>query len=977
MVEVLSTFPARPPTPPRASHALFKRDGEPQPGESATPTAESTILRSNKKVNFSPITSYIKPPSFSNHASKPAAEIRSLLPSNECKPTKSILKATSSSLLASDMAPGEQSEPQSFTVLLESTTQQLAGESLSSRVDAYMQLLGALKAYEDIPEQDAMASKLGLLLQFVQRDITRDLGKGDLVEMNLVINALKLGLYIIWSDSLVSQIPDDFKIFIVDHCLSVLQEGKLPKSILNHYIHILYTQNFSAKTMTQSRVTRILAVLNDITDRVNGNGIVSHRLVVYTRLISQSRLVMASQASLWVENFISGLLHPVKDTRSKSLILGNKVALLLGPNLNISKCILDIFNKELSEGRKLVSEICERMSRMTLSIDSGVHVPQIWSIIILLLRSKRFNIEQWEYFKEWVLVLQKCLNCSEPAIKSQAIIGWNKFVYVVSCNESTSTSMLKMLTKPILSQPERKRNEKAGANITPLFLASYYNLIYYSFRPSTPYEHIDFIWEEYISQPFNNKFANSPQLDDAAYKVLASLLWTPQQKVWTDSKINEVSRMDPEYIVPIDCRWIRSRIVVVVGTFEALLPSSTWKYGNDSLPNVATAWVHICKALADASSKEIKPSTELMQAIATILGLFQRLLHGAPTSLNAKTNDSFLERFSFLSTTAISAIGPSPFTEKLLLKTSQETFQAANTPTHRRSHANGNLDTPFVHILRMLSSFDKLSEPSQTFVGLIDGLLEVASKGRQSRSSRLDFLEKCTETSLLKNETNEPNSPLISYIWEATAKSTMDCLASLPMETLRDRDGTLSRDYGNITSILVRGLQSPTAFMTWNSLLNVYVRIIRTERGERGILTLVIEPIANELIQLDRERTHLPLKALVNQASSLSYYQQVNFPPTSTSSNYGSSVFLPEKLLGLLEKFITESYEQFVASESPILAEVIESLTSLLGSGALQFRFILLAKLQGSLSLWLRDSAHSLTAENRADSRLLTSVSRK
>ncbi|OKL56528.1 hypothetical protein UA08_08259 [Talaromyces atroroseus] len=978
MVEV---FTARPPTPPKASHGLLKRDGEPlpgrsnmlgTPGESPASTAESRVLRSNKKVNFSPITSYIKPPSFSNHTSISAPEIRSLPPSNECKPTKSILKATSTTLLTGDMALTEESQPQSFAILLDSATQQLGGESLSSRVDAYMQLLGALKAYENIPEQDALASKLVSLLQSVQRDITRDLGKGDLVEMNLVINALKLGLYIIWSDDLASQIPDDFKIFIIDQSLSVLQEGKLPKSILNHYIHILYTQNFSQKTMTNSRVTRILAVLNDITDRVNGNGIVSHRLVVYTRLLSQSKSVMASQASLWVENFISGLLHPVKDTRSKALILGNKVALLLGPNMNISKCILDIFNKELSQGRKLVSEICERMSRMMMSVESGVHVPQIWSIIILLLRSKRFNIEHWEYFKEWVLVLQKCFNCSEPAIKSQAIIGWNKFVYVVSCNESTSMSMLKMLTKPILSQPERKRNEKGSSHITPLFLSSYYNLIYYTFRPSTPYEHIDFLWEEYISQPFANKFANSPQLNDAACKALSSLLWTPQPKVWTENKINEVSRMESEYIVPIDCRWIRSRIVVVVHAFEVLLASSTWKSGNVSDSNIALAWTHICKALGDASSKEIKPSTELMQAIATILGLFQRLVLAGPSSLNAKTNEIFLERFSYLSTTLISTVGPSPFTENLLLKTSQETFQAANTPTHRRSNAGANLETSFMHILRMLSSFGKLSEPSQKFLGVIDNLLEVASKGRQSRSSRLDFLEKCTEISLNEGDRNETTPPLDSYIWESTARLTINCLASLPMETLRDRDGTLSRDYGNMTSILVRGLQFATASITWNSLLDVYVRIIRIERGECGILTLVIEPIADKLIQLDRKRIYQPLKALVNQASSLAYYQQIKFPPTSTVSNRGGSVFLPDKLLELLEKLVAEAYDQYNASESSVLADVVESLTSLLGSGALQFRSILLEKLQGPLALWLRDSAHCLTAENGADSRLLT-----
>lgn len=971
MVEVLGAYPARPPTPPKASQTLFLRDAGfvpgrstmlNSPGESPSSTAESTVLRSNKKVNFSPITSYIKPPTFSSRASMSSNEVRPIPPSNECKPAKSILKTT-----AVDMPPMEVSEPQSFNVLLDSTTQQLAGESLSSRVDAYMQLLGALKAYDNISEQDDMSSKVGILLQFVQRDISRDLGKGDIVENNLVTNALKLGIYIIWSQQLAAQIPDDFKVFIIDHALSVLQDGKLSKAILNHYVHILYTQNFSPKTMTNSRITRVLAVLNDITDRVNGNGIISQRLGVYTRLLGQSKTVMASQASLWIEHLISGLLHPVKDTRSKALVLGSQTALLIGPNLVISKTILDIFNKEISQDRKLVSEICDRMSRMMSPSESGVHVPQIWSIIVLLLRSKRFNIEHWEYFKEWVLVLQRCFNCSEPAIKSQATIGWNKFVYMVTCNDSTSRSMLKMLTRPILSNSERKRSDKAGASVNSLFLSSYYNLLYYSFRPNNTFDHIDFIWEEYIAQPFANVFASSPQLNDAACKALASLIWTSQSKIWTENKIHEVPKMEVDFIYPIDCRWIRSRIVSVVAALEILLGAADWR-------NIQIIWTHICKALSDASSKEIKPSSELMHAIAIVLGLLQRLGHASPSSLNADTGDIFIERFTYLAATLVSTIGPSPFTETLFLKTSQETFQTANTPTHRRSRTDRNSDTPFMHILHMISSYGDSSQPSESLLSLIDNLVEIASKGRQSRGSRLDFLERCTEPSLDENGPDEKVSKLDSYIWDATAKFTVDCLGSLPMETLRERDGTISRDYINVSNILLRGLQFTSSPTTWNALLESYIRIVRTEQGERGISSLVIEPIAQQLMKFDRVRPYLPMKSLINQALSLAYYQQSKYPATPSSSQT-SSFFFPEKLLDLIRKVLADSYNYFNSADSVVLAEVIESLTSLLGSGTLQFRYMLLEYLQSSLSLWLRDSARYLTSENGADNRLLTAVS--
>jgi hypothetical protein len=192
---------------------------------------------------------------------------------------------------------------------------------------------------------------------------------------------------------------------------------------------------------------------------------------------------------------------------------------------------------------------------------------------------------------------------------------------------------------------------------------------------------------------------------------------------------------------------------------------------------------------------------------------------------------------------------------------------------------------------------------------------------------------------------------------------------------LRESDGTISRDYNNVSNILLRGLQFTTSPTTWNALLESYIRIVRTEKGERGISTLVIEPIAQKLMQFDRVRPYLPMKALINQALSLAYYQQNKYPATPSTSSQASSFFFPEKLLDLIRKVLADSYNNFNSADSVVLAEVVESLTSLLGSGTLQFRYMLLEYLQSPLSLWLRDSARYLTSENGAENRLLTAVS--
>ncbi|KAL1998984.1 hypothetical protein VTN02DRAFT_5229 [Thermoascus thermophilus] len=993
MVEVLSALPARPPTPPRTSSRALSPNGEgdqlqgspalletPRDSPSSANGSTNPSGRRTKRVNFSPWTNYIKPPSFTNAASKVQTDLKALRPSNECKPTKSILKTTNSPIPLSPSGNAPHTR-ESFIMLLESVTQQLAGESPSSRLDAYMHLLGALKAYEGLPGEQELAGKLGLITQFIQRDICRNLD-GPL-DVNIVIHALKLCIALFWHSGLSAHLPDEFKTFIVDQSTNCLQEGKLAKSILTHYMHVLATQNFTTKVMTNTRITRLLTVLYDVTDRISGNAIVSQRLSIYQRVLSQSKTAMATQSALWIEHLISGLLHDIRDTRSRAISLGIRAAMAFGPNATVSNTIRDIFDRSLDKGRKLVSEVCERMSRMMASPDSGVHVPQIWSVIVLLLRSKRFSIDQWEHFKEWVLVLQKCFNCSEAAIKAQAIVGWDRFVYVVNPSESTSLSMIRMLSRPILSQFERRKHERTGSQVNQLALSSYHNLLYYAFRPSASYQHLDVVWEEYIAQPFAGVFSSAPSLNDRASQILSSLLWNSQPKIWTENKVNETGKLEPDELPSLDSKWVRSRIGTVLKTFESLFKSSVWVDDAIEKSNIAVAWISLSRALSNASSKEIKPSTESMQAVASVLALLLRLWNGGPPSLNAGGNhstDTFFDRFRFLSTTIILAFGTIPFTEKLLSRTAQEGFQTANTPTHHRSHDDTNLDTPIMHFLRIISAFNGPSEASPSYLRLIDGILEAAANGRLSRGSRLALFRQCAD--LLPGDVGahpSANPTFARFIWQGTAKLAERCLCSFPIESARDRDGSVSRDYENAMKILLSGLQFPDAHLGWSQLLDAFVRVLRTEQGDRAISSIVVEPLAEHLLPYRLEQAYSPSAALLSHALTLSYYHQgmlnsatVGLMPSSSAPSQKDQVLFPHQLLNLVGRMLRDSYKMFNPVETAGVTDFVESLTSFLGSGILSFRCSVLETLQTPLSLWLRDEARQLNAESCADSRILT-----
>ncbi|KAJ5534394.1 hypothetical protein N7527_000648 [Penicillium freii] len=971
MVEILS---ARPPTPPRTASRIVIENTE-SPLAVQTPKESSfTALgsaeagpssRSSKKVNFSPWPKYIKPPTFAS-AMKSAPDLKTISPSPNSKPTKSILKATQSPIPV--WSPNVDAfTTESLAMLLESVIQQLAGESMTSRLDAYMQFYGALRTYDGLPAGQKITEKLNLITEFIQRDVNLDLANVSPIDTNLASQALKLSAAFVWHPEISTQLSEEFKIFLVDHSITCLHEAKAPKSVLTHYMSILSTQTFGPKIMTGARVARLLTVLQEVTKNISGNAIVSHRLNIYQRLLGQAKTAFISQANLWIEHLIFGLLHHLKDTRSKAIAFGLQVATEAGPNPTLSKNIQDLFDRPLEHGRKLVSEVRERMTRMMATVDSGEHVPQIWSVIILLLRNKRWNLEKWDHFKEWVLVAQKCFNCSDLAIKTQAIVGWNRFVSAISPNESTPRGILHMLGKPVLSQFDRKKTDKSGSSPTPVALTSYYNLLYYTFRPSLSYQHLDIIWEEYVAMPSSGIFSSVPVLSDCLSRILTNLLWSTQAKLWTENRINDTTQMEADELPAADSRWVRSRITSILKVFEHIFKASVWIDDAVGQSHVALAWNSLSSALSLASSKEITPSGESMQAVASVWSLLHRLWIAGPPSLNADSTDIFFERFRFLSTTMIVSIGGIPFTEKLLLRNADEIDNIS-----KHSHPNTTQEGAILHLLRIISSTGGIIVPSESYAHLVSGNIDAACNGRFSRGSRLELLQQCAELSATKTSAIPRAAQLVEVIWKATAQAAAAALQSFPMESAHGRDGSVSRDYENVIRILSFGLSFPSFFQEWSHLLETFVRVVRTEKGNQAVATMIVEPIAERLMNLSAGDTYLPSTSLLSHSLSIPFLQGTGLGIDHSGIQAAGHAIFPHKLLASIAQTLHGAYDNFNASQPNGVADFIEALTSFLGTGVPQFQSQILQCLQSSLGLWLKDKSHKVHVDRGVDSRILT-----
>ncbi|KAJ5280839.1 Rap1-interacting factor 1 N-terminal [Penicillium angulare] len=982
MVEMLGPLPARPPTPPRPGSRIDESETDtPDRHPTATPqTANSSRVlpssRASKQVGWSPyLCTTVELPD----PMKPLPRDSPFMqkdPKPWASPFKSILKECNASIpvLASYDDPA--SETGSLAMLLESVVQQLGGENIPSRRDAYMQLFNALRTYDQLPSTKDIAEKLGAITGFIQRDVSRTLANGAPLDTNLANQALKLTAAFVWNSEVIPLLSDEFKVFLLDHATTCFQEAKAPKSVLTHYMSILSAQNFGPRIMTNARVTRLLTALQDITKHVTGKAIALHRLTIYQRLLSQSKSVFISQSPLWAEHLVFGLLNQMKDSRVKAIGLGFQVAAAAGPNNTLSNTLRDLFARPLENNRKLITEIRDRMTRMMANPESGVHIPQIWSVIILLLRCKNWNLEHWEHFKEWVLVLQKCFNCSDPSIKAQAIVGWNRFIFAVHPNESTSRSLLKMLGKPILSQFERRKSDKSGSVPPPLALSSYYNFLYYTFRPSLPHSHLDVIWEEYIGTPTASTFSSAPALSDVQAHMLSNLLWNPQVKVWSEDRINDNNKIEAEDLAPIDSKWIRSRVNTVLKAFEPMLKSSVWDTNEFEKSNIARAWDSLSSALSLASSKEITPSTESMQAVASVLALLHRLWNEGPPSLNVPIEagaDDFFERFRFLSTTMISSLGSIPFTERVLLKASDGTFHSSHTPTHHKSASGTNLYSPILHLLRAVSAPSVSITPTLSYVRLVEGIIQAACNGRISRGSRLELLQQCADLHTAEpTSADSPSSPLLEVTWKASARAAADALQSFPVESARERDGSVSRDYDNVTKILAAGIKLHDVFQEWSHLLSSFVRVARTERGDQALPSLIIEPLAECLMNLPAQDTYLPSASLLSQSLSIPFLQSNEVGKAHTVVQQMGPPPFPTKFIKSIGRTLRLAYDGFSGSQSQGFAGFIESLTSFLGSGAPHFRSRLLETLQSALGPWIKDEKSKLEVNNGVDSRILT-----
>ncbi|KAL8738382.1 MAG: hypothetical protein Q9181_000804 [Wetmoreana brouardii] len=770
------------------------------PNESPSSSSECVNGSSGKlpkRVIFSPWTSYHKALYPSGKANIMDVKVRALPPSKDCVAVhKSILKVS-----------GERSSPtidfpkqlildpnDSVAAMLRSITQYLANASRALRLDTYKTLLGCLAAYDEVPNTQSLADNLAAFLEYIRRDMSAKQPESGNSDTELATSALKVLSVILYTQGLVEAVPDEFGIYIAERAVSTMESHNIPKVIVDHHMHLLARQKLPQKCINADRANRILTALNKLEARLKGNRVIGLKLMIYQRLLFQAKALMVTRAEEWLEFLIASMSSSIKDIRSRAIAFGTEAALTLGTTNTVTQACLDILDEESPSGTKVVDVVGNRMLEILNIKDEGLHVPQIWSVIILFLRSRRRQIERWEHLKGWLGIMERAFNASDPKVKLQANVAWNRLISAIDLDTTTSTSVIKVLRQPIASQLERKASDKHSRHAKQLARSTYCTLLYYSFRPGVTHEQLDLYWDNFVAPILSIQPSATASDHDFACEVLAAILSSLQPRVWDQNRANQLSPMKPHELPCLDPRWVRLRAAKVVGLLESLFSHTDPAQRGDARETpFFKAWEGFVKALGDAASKEIKVSMETMTAIAYIISmLFQHVPRRVEQCL------PLIEE-------AVAKIGFRPFLERRLLVSSSGTsFEAAETPSSRSSHPRGrSLNSPVMYLAAFLvhdvqPEIDAVDPV--VYREAIQALLTIALRSANNRHAQLAVLRQLA-VDVLTVRSGEFSNRLT--LWECVAQQCERAL-SQPKSKAQDSDSSQrpDQDYHEIFKLL-------------------------------------------------------------------------------------------------------------------------------------------------------------------------------
>ncbi|RPA92578.1 hypothetical protein L873DRAFT_1709380 [Choiromyces venosus 120613-1] len=966
----------RPPTPPRESprsasktKRLVEKDCfadsateslvESSSREITPPSSsgDNAAGKPKKRVGWSPWTKYHKPDSPLS-----VTPIRSAI---DPKSLKSILKPYSSPIpLFDDKLAFEQPVPESLPKMLESIVQALESTERSKKIDAYFTFSNSIKAYDNLPDLAVMREKVPTLCAFIKRDFDAKLDESGKSDSQLIQQAIKVLTVLVWTPTLVEAIDDGMASWFLQTAIDRVQDGHTSKLIVNHLLHLIAQQRFSVRIMTSERSNQIITALDSLDQRVTGKSITRERIDIYFKLLQQSKQTMLTRVNDWMDNLFGGLLSSVKEVRNRALACVAEIPRAFGSEKSTARCLSNIFSRDVGGGKRMFELIKERLE-FFIKDGEGVFVARMWGVVLLLIRVSA--TEQWEFFTHWLRVIEGCFNVSDKDVKVEAQMAWQKLIYAMNIGPTTARKLLELLCKPLGQYLDPKN---ALSNTKRPRMAAMVNisvLLYYGFRPNALHKQLSEIWDVVVVGVLEKLALSSKDEVEGGCKILSAVFEGSTQKPWSEDRALKPPTMSPNELPRLDPKWVRSNTAIVLRTVEVALRRTPWKI-SETEDGPKLLWARFVKAVADAGSKEIKISGDLMDAVAQLLALFRRIWKLGPAAFNDSkdgSSESFIKKFSFLVNTALSALGTFPFTEKLLSLDEDSNFAPAATPMHKYSSGN-NSTIVYSPILHMMSLFLLPAEGvvvDKEYHESVKVILWKCCSSQDSRRKKLALIASCAILLPYKDADS-----LDLGMWQTLA----DLVAlSLPIPT-RERillsPSPAGGEFRDAVKVLEWGCRYDLP--GWESLLGRLSEIVQNEQGDAHLAVGIIDPLA-EIVRhqsTDHERSLQQCKYLINRV----HYSKTNphgdgafRTPFAALGRKPSTTELLEKLYDLIDYLLRKSYssdaEEKALSEAITLLDALGDLSSRCPPVSL---VALLKRTQEGVSLWILDLEHLIKTKH-------------
>ncbi|KAK4506333.1 hypothetical protein PRZ48_000063 [Zasmidium cellare] len=876
-------LPARPPTPPRdtsktdvfspdtnktVEDALrFLDEGH---EETAAPVSSSRVTLStdtpppkssqprsstaSKKVGF-----VLEP---SNHIQKTSILQNSPRITNESPaprssgPLKSILKRSVEQLpptpddVESSLSYFSPQEPGSFRKMLQSVLKQLAGTSRDARRDAYLCLNGALKQYSDLPEREALVDKMDLLQQFITRDMAWKDSKGAL-DVQIVTQALNLTSALLWEATTEQALDIDFRTFIIDRSMVMLEQADVSKPVLKAHVHILMMQHFSSNIMTASKVERMVTSLQTIEERCSGNSVVAARLTVYQKLVNQQPSVMLNRMQDWIGHVLTGLLSSINDIRIRAIETCQYAALRLGSYQAASKTLFELFGAETDEDTVYAQYFNTRLIEMASDKELAHFVPQIWAAVILFFRCKRKPLDKLPKFKVFLSTIQRCLNSGDMTVKHYAHNAWNKLILAVSPDSFTSQPMRSLLRSPIMNLLDRRGNDKFTLQAKELALQSYCHLLNTGLRPTLSHDELDVAWKLYVEEVIE-KLVNSGRRTQAQACRLLHGLVQRRKSTYQEHAAIDPTPIKPEDLPPLDAKWIRSRLGRIIKVLEPIIAAGMYS-PPDANEAANSCWKSLLQAVADAGSQEVKTSNELKIALAELINFFRRLWHTPASSRTPVEIALWLDRYQLLLGICVDALGAAHFVEDFLAKTNADEVEATPTPSNRTSKHQKNAYSPFVFLFALYYQPTPRSDSSEAFTQSAAWFLNVLAGARGSASGTIGLLHR----SLQYCADQHPSADTGDELWAAVADSAVQALVRQTSAVIQHNPQMVGITFRSAINVITFGLRhyqsSSLCCQKATELYAAACDFAKHYGGDGGVALGVMEPLAKSVLDMHDE----------------------------------------------------------------------------------------------------------------------------